>query len=210
MNDAVAEACIRAKLIFDTTSPFCTIPIIVNQSVYTIDSTIFEISNVWLTARHTILEGTDQSALDRGAVGPRFPRRGLTNRRTGWSGLWGRNWRTWKGVPGYYVQDGLRLQLVPIPTEADTLNLSVYRVPTEDELMETGSDDPVIGVQWHERLIDWALFRVYDNKDGEENDDQRAQLALDRFERSFGKRPDANVARKRSERRAHTTQINWP
>jgi hypothetical protein len=204
-NEATAEACIRARLIFDTTSSFCTIPISADQAVYTLDPCIDRIAAAWLTARQTILEGTDQSALDRGSVGP--PRHA---HRVSCASLWGRNWRTRKGSPVYYVQDGRRLQLVPIPAEADTLNLSVYRIPTDDEQMDTPSDEPAIEGKWHERLIDWALFRAYDDKDGEENDDSRARLALARFEQSFGLRPDANVERKRNERRARTTTINWP
>lgn len=206
LNEAVTEACIRARLIFDTNSPFCQIPIVADQAVYALDPSIIQIADMWLTNRRRILEGTDQSALDRGSMLPRWRR----THRYHCAELWGRNWRTWKGIPYYFIQDNLRLQLVPIPTEADTLNLSVYRIPTETEVMDAPAEEPVIAAQWHERLIDWALFRAYDKKDGEENDDARATIALARFEESFGKRMNAAVERKRAERRSHTTMTNWP
>lgn len=207
LNEAVNEACIRARLIFDTSSAFLTIPIVVDQAVYTLDPSIIQIADMWLTNRRWILEGTDQSALDRGSIFPRW--RGRYRHHDCYA-LWGRNWRTWKGSPRYFIQDGTRLQLVPIPTEVDTLNLSVYRLPVDSEVMDAPAEEPVIAAQWHDRLIDWALFRAYDSKDGEEIDDTRAGIALARFEASFGKRLDAAVERKRAERRSHTTVTNWP
>lgn len=225
LNEAVAEACVRARLLFDEGSRQCRVPIVYGKAVYTIDPSIYEIVDAWITSsaqsdpnNGRVLIGTSQTAMDQ--------QNDMTTRRSSFSNAsrsfyqntlpyWaGGHWRTWKGQPRYYIQDQSRLQLVPEPVSAGTqtlmLNLAVYRTPLCSEEMVNTDDCPVIPNHWHERLIDWALYRAFSDKDSEKNDDARSAAALAAFEDSFGKRQDANVIRKQNERRRRTVGSVWP
>lgn len=205
INEAVDEAAIRARLLFDTDATFCAIPIRAGQGVYQLASVIDTVQDAWLGSTGQIVVGTDQSALDR----TNLPNVYAPTGESGWPAS---NWRTAAGTPQWFIQDGRRLQLVPIPPADDVLKLGVYRTTTQNEKLTASNKDqePVIAAQWHERLLDWVLFRAFSLRDEDQNDDRLALLHEAAFEASFGKRPDANVARKRRERRAHTTLINWP
>jgi len=204
LNEAVDEAAIRAKLLFDSSSPICSLPIRANQAVYQLASAIDTVSDAWLESTGAQLVGTDQSAMDRLQPPP-----GWVVSPDNWPTI---NWRKWTGRPRWFIQDDRRLQLVPVPTAADTLHLSVYRIAMSSERLraENKSGEPVIAGKWHERLIDWALYRAYSRRDEDQSDPNLAATHFGLFEASFGSRPSANVARKRNERRAHTTRINWP
>lgn len=224
-NEAVAEAVFRARLIYDESSVVTTIDVVYEQAVYTIDKSIYEIVDAWIVSNNPqypnngrVLIGTSQSTLDS--------QNELTMRRSMFNSFYqyytnsylyylGGNWRQWKGLPRYYIQDQSRFQLVPIPTTLSPLyteqvNLGVYRIPIESEWMKAGSDEPVIPAQWHHRLIDWALYRAYSKFDADAFDKERAALALATFEQSFGPRPDANMIRKQQARTRRTVQCAWP
>lgn len=197
LNEAVTEACIRARLVFDTDSPFLSIPLVANQGEYAIDPSILQngIVDVYVdgyagtSSPGFKLHGTDQSVLDRDC----------------WF-----KYRSQTGQPRYFMQDGSTLRLAPIPTDTGTMRLAVYRMPTDNEVMDTSQDSPIIQSQWHLRLLDWALYLAYSNNDSDTNNTQRAALAEARFESSFGKRVDANTERKRSERRSNFSHVDWP
>jgi hypothetical protein len=224
-NEAVAEACVRARLLYDEDSSFLSIPITYGQAVYQLKPWIYEIRNAWLLSSSTAdanngrqLRLTDQSALDDQQSGG-FPRSNLSTVRRRYSlvsSSWaGTNWREWAGHPLYLIRDQSRIQLVPIPkvtspTYSLTLRLGVYRTPTDREEMSKDEDCPAIPNHWHARLIDWMLYRAYSNKDSEQEDPARAAEALKQFEMSFGKRQDANVIRKQSENRRKTVRCVWP
>lgn len=225
LNDAVAEAAVRARLIFDEGTPICQIPIVYGQAVYQCDPSIYEIMDAYIVSseqsdpnngRQLIL--TSQTTLDeqngmnvRRSFGNSAIRSFYQNTLPYWAGG---NWRTWKGQPRYLIQDQSRLQLVPQPVSAGTqtltLNIAVYRTPLCSEQMKSPKDCPVIPSHWHERLVDWPLYRAFADKDSQRNDDVRSAAALAAFESSFGKRQDANVIRKQNERRRRTVSSVWP
>lgn len=208
LNEAVDEACIRADLIFDTTSPFCTIPIQPNVPTYALAQPIHKISAAWSTTFRSNLEPTDQSALDR--VGQHYPLHGRYRRRSwAWCDYWAQ-WRTQTGHPRFYLRDGQSIRLVPIPSDADTLNLEVYRTPRESERMRDPEDCPRIASVHHSGLTDWAMYRAFLRRDEDQNDPKLAATHLELFTARFGERPDANVARRRAEHRSRTTMVNWP
>lgn len=208
-NEAIDEAAIRGKLIFDATSPFCTMSVVVDQAVYKLAPCIIEIAAARTDKYRWTLDGTDQSALDR--AGQTYALPGRYGRRRGLARCeyWAQ-WRLQKGHPRFFIQDEQRLQLVPIPTEADTVHLEVYRTTTDDERMKDSQDCPRIATAHHSGLVDWALYRAYLRRDEDQTDSKLASDHLALFEQRYGLRPDANVARKRNERRAHITPINWP
>lgn len=95
-------------------------------------------------------------------------------------------------------------RLWPTPSVAGTLYLAVYRLPLE--AIEAPGDEPEIDVDHRLGLVDWMLYRVFNDKDGELFDPQRAQEALNDFEARFGERPSADVRRRHRERRRVTTR----
>jgi hypothetical protein len=226
LNEAADEACIRAKLIFEEGTPLCQFDLVNGQGVYAVDPSIIEIKDVWLFATNPMfpnngrqLLGVDQTLLDDQRQSP------LRLSYTAYPYSYGAvptfaytNWRNWKGDPLYFLQDttgaAVRMQLVPIPvisspTYAQQARMSVYRTPNDAEHMDTDQDEPAINRRWHKNLIDWALYQIYDDFDGEMADPVKAAAALDRFEKAFGKRDDANVERKRAERSRRTIRIAW-
>jgi hypothetical protein len=197
LNEAQIEACVRARLIFDTDSRFLTIALRANKGEYKIDSSILQngIVDVYvdgyagMTTPGFKLDGTDQSVLDRDR----------------WF-----HYRSQTGRPRYFMQDGNVLRLAPIPDNTGTMRLAAYRMPTCSEALKEVGDEPFIPGQWHIRLIDWALYLAYSNNDPDTVNPGKAALAEARFESSFGKRVDANTERKRSERRSGVSRVNWP
>jgi hypothetical protein len=182
--------------------------VVIDRAVYELAACIFEIAAAWTDAYRWTLEGTDQSALDR--AGQAYPLPGRYGRR-GWARCeyWSQ-WRLQKGHPRFFIQDAQRLQLVPIPTAVDTLHLEVYRTAKESERMKGLESCPVIATAHRSGLVDWALYRAYLRRDEDQSDPKQAADHLALFEERYGLRPDANVARKRNERRSRTTTINWP
>lgn len=211
LNEAVDEACIRASLIFDVASPMCSIALVPGQASYRLAPEIQKINAAWSDKFRTTLEPTDQSALDQ--AGAPYPvsryRYGYRSRGVCFSEYWSQ-WRTQTGHPRYYLRDDRTLRLVPIPTDADTLHLEVYRTPTDAEQMKDGKDCPRIATIHHAGLVDWALYRAYMRRDEDQYDAKLAANQFGLFEARFGVRPDAQVLRKRAEHRSHVTAINWP
>lgn len=213
LNEAVDEACLRAKLIFDTTSPLCTVAVVAGTSTYKVHPAVDDIAAAWLDKHHNVLQPTDQSALDRGRdvrwhlQSPAW--RAAYVDASAWCG---RNWRTWNGRPRFIMRDGNTIRLVPNPTDADTLHLEVYRRPLDDERLAVANATacvPRVPFQYQQALVEWALYRSFMRRDEDQVDPSVAASHLQLFEAAFGSRPDANVVRKQHEQRSHTTMINW-
>jgi len=218
LNEAVAEACVRARLLFDEGSPLCRINVAVNKAIYRLDPSIFEIVDAWFIPatgqplNGWQLTGASQTSMDQQTDPNRRSQFSSTRDyyRSSYPFFLGGNWRASTGHPRFFIQDQSRFQLAPIPTITGTVNLSVFRVPSCNEVMEDEDDEPVIPAVWHPRLIDWALYRAYSKQDAETLDPTSADKALAMFEVSFGKRTDANVIRKQQQRTRRTTQVAWP
>jgi hypothetical protein len=207
LNEATDEAAVRAKLIHDSVSAVCQVKVTAGQSTVTIAPEIFEIASARLASRDLGLDGVDQSVLDSDAGIPDSRSIARPYRNRFWCNS---RWRERTGLPRYFIQDGDQLRLVPIPTADDTLNLGVYRTTLQTERMKSNTEVPKIQARWHALLVPWAIYRAFSRRDEEQYDERMAAIGLAEFEATFGKRPDANTARKRSERRRRTTAINWP
>lgn len=214
LNEAVDEACLRAKLIFDTTSPLCTLRVVAGTQAYVLHPAIDDIAAAWMDKHHTVLQPTDQSALDRG----RDVRWHLNS--PSWraayvdASAWcGSNWRMWNGQPRFIIRDGQSIRLVPNPTSDDVLHLEVYRRPLAAEKLDAANATtcvPRVSFQYQPALVEWALYRAFMRRDEDQVDPAVAAAHLQLFEAAFGPRTDANVVRKQHEQRSHTTVINWP
>lgn len=178
-DEAQMEACLRMRLLIDSTSAFCRIPLVVNQPVYTINSSIIvarriEFEPVAGQGRRRALNRTTYDHLDRHD----------------------RNWRDRRGCPEHIIQDLQQrtLTIVGIPTEAQEgafLNLTVWRQPVERERLR-GSGDTVAVPDEHARnLAHWVCYRAYQSPDTEKRNDALAQSHFNQFVGAFGDRPDA-------------------
>jgi hypothetical protein len=192
LNEAVQEACERAKLIEDRLTPaVCSITLAPDASTYQLHPSVFEIKRVALRGRP--LDETSVEELDCN-----FP-----------------GWETAKGAPRQYVFEqasGVRpvsIRLVRTPTESDTLALTVYRGALKPLSADIDSAKPEIPERFHERLMDWMLHRAYLKQDADTFDPEKAAVSLGLFVQAFGERPDANVQRKQRDRRPPIVQMNW-
>lgn len=187
-SEAEREACIRARLIFDSTSGtgLTQYAVTANQAVVDIHPLIDIIS----AARFQPAAGGKPRELE------------LT-------GLdWIQDQCDWQGRtssrPCALAHLQKQVRIWPMPSVAGTLYLDVYRLPLS--ALEDPEDDPEIDEDHHDGLVDWMLFRVYSSKDGELEDPKRAADALALFEERFGERPSADVRRRHRERRRVTTR----
>ena len=192
LNDAVQEACERAKLIEDRLTPaVCTVTLEPNVSTYQLHASVFEIKRATLRGRP--LDETSVEEMDDDCPG----------------------WENLKGLPRCFIFEpasGIRsasLRLVRMPTQADTLALTVYRGALKPLSVDIGTAKPEIAERYHERLKDWIYRCAYLKQDVDGFDKSKAIEYEAAFERSFGQRPDANVQRKQRDRRPPIVAINW-
>lgn len=192
LNDAVQEANVRAFLTEDRLTPaVCTVTLAPDVSTYQLHPSVFEIKRATLRGRP--LDETSVEELDDDCPG----------------------WENWKGSPRLFIFDqasGARpasIRLVRIPTQADTLSLTVYRGALNPLTAANGTAKPELPERFHERLKDWVYRCAYLKQDADAFDKSKAIEFEASFERSFGARPDANVQRKQRDRRPPIVTINW-
>lgn len=192
LNDAVQEANVRAFLTEDRLTPaVCTVTLVPDVSTYQLHPSVFEIKRATLRGRP--LDETSVEELDDDCPG----------------------WENWKGSPRLFIFDqasGARpasIRLVRIPTQADTLSLTVYRGALNPLTAANGTAKPELPERFHERLKDWVYRCAYLKQDADAFDKSKAIEFEASFERSFGARPDANVQRKQRDRRPPIVTINW-
>lgn len=192
LNEAVQEACERAKLIEDrSTAAVCSIPLQAGESTYPLHPSVFEIKR--LTYRGRPLDETSVEELDEDSPG----------------------WKNRSGQPRCFIFEqasGIRpaqVRLVPTPTAADTIALTVFRGALKPLSADITTSKPEIHERFHLRLMDWMLHRAYLKQDADAFDRNKAAESLGLFVQAFGERPDANVQRKQRDRRPPVVQINW-
>lgn len=122
LNEAVDEACIRANLIFDKTSSFCTIPVIGGQSVYSIDPAIYRIDYASITdANGTVapLFITDYLSLDQD-----YPL-----------------WRTELTESKYLVHNDTNIEIVQPPVKQSVITAGSFIAGKTYEIAAVGTTD---------------------------------------------------------------------
>ena len=181
--EAENEACLRAKLIYDFSTPrLAEYEVQAGQATVKLSPSVFQIDGAsWKPAtagreKEVCVTGID-AIMGRG----------------GWRS------RTHAYVDAAAMLERNQLRLFPIPSVGGTLYLSVYRLPLF--ALEAGGDEPEIAEEHHLGLIDWMLYRTWSAKDSEQEDPQRAANALAAFEQRFGELPQADVMRKHREKR---------
>jgi hypothetical protein len=175
-NNAVAEACLRARLLQDDSGDACRIDLEVGVSRYDIAPEVFAVRAVFVASRAEPLIRTTAARLDR--IVPGWSHQAQTN-----------------GVPKYAVFDVQQktLTLFPPPATAELCSLRVWRQPSEAERMVEDDDEPVVAMSDPESLKHWILHEAYLKKDGELYDPEKSATHLGLFAERFGPRPDEHT-----------------
>lgn len=192
LNEAVQEACERAKLIEDrSTSVVCAIEVEAGVSTYALHPSVFEIKRATLAGRP--LDETSVEAMDADCTG----------------------WELLQGTPRAFIFEQASgaspctIRLVRTPTKAEALALTVYRGALRPLSADQDQARPEIPERFHERLMDWMLHRAYLKQDADTFDPNKAAVSLGLFVQAFGARPDANVQRKQRDRRPTLVRSSW-
>lgn len=178
LNDAVDEACIRARLVHEHSNrDVCEIEVTTGSSQYQLHESLYEISFIAFDAN----DGSCARSVE--LVSPEYLDR-----------CYYENWRSMIGRPRYAIQSETSIQLVPTPDQDGTLRLNGYRLPLSR--MEALDDSPTdLHVAQHVHLIEWALHKSFSIPDTEFFDPNRSQIAEIKFENVFGIRPNSDMRR---------------
>lgn len=177
LNDAVKEACIRGRLLHESSNDaVCKIAVTAGSAHYPLHESLYEITRIWFVPTNGDvshpLSLVSTGELDR---------------------IHYNNWAEQHGKPGYAVQTDTSIRLVPMPDVDGTIAIEGYRVPITE--MVTDSDQPEINKIHHEHLIQWVLHKAFSVVDAEFFDPNRAGIAEQAFTDYFGARPDSDLRR---------------
>jgi hypothetical protein len=179
LNEAVLEVTMRARTLQDSRQPFCTIAVKAGQQRYELDPKILLVRRAKLASKpdNTPLVMTTMSMLDR--YYPSWDDPGFT------------------GAPLYGCtnkdySDHLTLYVAPTPNVNDTLHLTVWRMPLDEEIMVEDCDEVPLPLEMHKDLYLWVAYRCFSRKDSQLEDKDRAARALAIFTDRYGQRPEAH------------------
>jgi len=167
LNEAQDEACIRADLIFDKSSSFCTIAVTSSNSVYALDRSIYGVSYARIIDEAGVssnLRLTTREQLDV-------------------------DWPDWRDVidrPSHLQHYNNSVELVAFPDTTYTLKLETYRL---GKRMIGDTSMPEINITLHSPLNYWVLYRMYTSPDEDVSNPKKAMENLGEFEKIFGTRP---------------------
>lgn len=166
-NDAELEACRRARLILDSTTPaLCRL------SFTAAGSPVVRLDARVISVRRMVWPGRSLPLYSRltGQMDEEFP-----------------GWETHTGQePSLYVTDvqTQALRLYPIPTASGTLQLSVYRLPLAP--MEGLEDEPEIQERARRGLVQWMLFMGLGKQDADSFNAGKSAAAYKLFSQEYG------------------------
>lgn len=178
-NRAVVEACDRARLIYDTTTAELTNLVLVEGvRDYYLSPLIKHVDQLFID-----LPGTDKHQL----IGA-CDKQDLQN----WFGA---GWDMQPGTPQRFWRDSTGVHYYPIPDQAYTGKMWVYRLPLDTERMTTDTDEPPFDADHHWYLLHWMCYEAYSVHDADLGDPKKAAQALADFEAYFGRKPSAKLQR---------------
>lgn len=192
LNEAVQEACERAKLIEDrSTGTVCALSIVVGQDTYPLHTSVLEIKRATFSGR--LLHETSVEAEDDHSCG----------------------WEQREGQPRRYIFEpasGARppqLRLVPRPNAAGAIALTVCRGALNPIKPGACGEVPELPARYHTRLMHWMMYRAHLKQDADTFDTVKAAEHLALFEQAFGRRDDANVQRKHRDDSPPLVHSSW-
>lgn len=187
LNEAQAEAAVRARLLRDEVTDSVTlVTALANAPVVLLHRSIFDVDRVERADDGTVLHPTSKPALDR--------RDRLWRSRSAE--------RPCEFVVQVRPDERLQLLLVPVPTIDTTLRLTVYRTPRF--AMEAEDDVPEIAPVHHDGLVAWACHRALSNRDPDQYEPDKAAKFEKEFTAQFGVRLSAEDRRLQREPRERT------
>lgn len=177
LNEAVAEACIRADLIREADADeLCEFSVAAEST-----------ASIALPAPMQRIDYATFTPTDGEPVALKLEVSRMELDRLS------STWRIDTGPPTRLLIEGRKMRLVVAPSEAGTLRVEGWRIPLDDEHMGARDSEPVIATLHHEKLVCWAVYRALSNPDGELFDQGKADRAKAEFDAYFGRRPDADA-----------------
>lgn len=170
-NDAQNEACRRARLLIDSTTPdLCQFNVpLANEGLVLIDDRTLFVRHARIAGKRSLQRVTmrdlEQKHWNWRDHAPRDPVAFVTDYETG------------------------KLLLWPKPDTDVVLQLTVVRLPKVE--MNDPQDTPEIAPRLHRSLRFWMMFRAYSKQDSQANDPKKAAESLQLFEQEFGKKSSA-------------------
>lgn len=184
LADAENEACLRARLLIDDSTPDIAVLSLTPGAWVTLSPLVIAVVQAKLGSQDVPLHPRDPEQLNR------F-----------WPG-----WDDSSGLPRQFYIDGERLRLIPALAVADTLFLRVQRLPLIPLTDKGDADSPEIPDRHQAGLLNWALYRAYSRRDVDTFEPNRAEFHRQLFENEFGPRPSARALRHHRENRSHVTR----
>jgi hypothetical protein len=163
--DAENEACRRSRLIIDSSTPkTCQIEIYSGEPLYALDHRVLFVRRAKLGTQSRPLNRVSFRDLDANIPG----------------------WESHIGQPTHYATDFEtgKIRLYPTPIVAETLSLTVVRLPLNPLADETQT--PEIKTHYHNSLRFWIMYRAYLKQDADTFDKEKAANSLALFEQEFG------------------------
>jgi len=157
-------------VIGDASEALCRVCVSQDVSTYSLSSKVFRIDDCYLASDS----------------------KSLIHKTKGWLDRFYYQWRTATGTPRYYFREGRQITLVPKPSETDTLNLSIFRLPLQDLSIIT-DNEPEIPEDYHFDLIHWVCFLAYSKEGNDTLDTEKAKLHFSQFVNKFGVGLSANA-----------------
>ena len=183
-NEAEEEAAIRKRLI----AYVGTEDVTAGDSAVPLKPTVFEIHSAHLEdtsgTRYPIVQ-LDELGMNR--VRP--------------------DWRTETRRPDHFIrnEDG-SITLGSIPDASYTMHIEGYRTPRG---MVADEDTPNIASIHHRHLTQWVLFRAFSLPDADLFDPNKAAQSEARFDRYFGRKPDADLRKGQVANAPHHNKAWW-
>lgn len=192
LTEAVNEVAERALLIEDHTTPaVCSITLQAGVGEYPLHPSVLKIKRAAWNG-HPIHE-TSTEKLDCEHLA----------------------WETLAGRPCRYIHTGsdtIRFYRIPRAEDiavAPSIALTVYRTPLAPYSVDALDMVPELKTLYHDRLMQWMYRCAYLKKDSETFDANAAAKHEAAFTASFGQRPDANVQRKRRDKRPPVVRMRF-
>lgn len=182
--EAQQEACMRADLLWDATSTFCTLAVAAAAVSVPLDSRISRIEWAGWDNGTTV---TPIGAMDEREAERNTP-----------------TWRSHTGNPSAFIQKPNALRLYPAPAAAGTLRLEVFREPLLTTLASTSTLE--VPARYGHMLLDWVLHRAFMTRDSDKRARELSADALARFTANFGPRPNVAAQVSRQQRRDNTVR----
>jgi len=198
----VAEVTVDATLLINQ---IVDIAITAGRAIYPLDARVLKITRAWLAVQDVYLGLTSKDSLDSGDSdlygeywnGTYFSR-GFPYRNPSFEGT--------SGIPFKLVETTGSVQLIYAPATADTLRLTVRRLPLAD--LSDPAHIPEIRTERHIDLLDGMLARAYLKNDIDTRDEKKSAEHEALFTRSFGPRLDAQAKQHQRAPRNRTTRIS--